>query len=42
VGRCLLGVLDNGQQEDGSVALPEALHPYLRGKKKINADGAMA
>ena len=42
VGRCLIAVLENGQQEDGSVALPEALHPYLRGKKKINADGAMA
>jgi hypothetical protein len=31
VGRCLIAVLENGQQADGSVDLPEALHPYLRG-----------
>lgn len=41
VGRCLIAVLENGQQEDGSVALPDALHPYLRGKTTINADGAL-
>jgi seryl-tRNA synthetase len=42
VGRCLIAVLENGQQEDGSVKLPEALHPYLRGKTMITADGVMA
>ncbi len=41
VGRCLIAVLENGQQEDGSVALPAALHPYLRGKTAINADGQL-
>ncbi|MCO4848301.1 MAG: serine--tRNA ligase [Yoonia sp.] len=41
VGRCLIAVLENGQQEDGSVVLPEALHPYLRGKTTINADGTL-
>ncbi|WP_226621763.1 serine--tRNA ligase [Alloyangia pacifica] len=41
VGRCLIAVLENGQQEDGSVELPEALHPWLRGKTKIAADGAL-
>ncbi len=39
VGRALIAVLENGQQEDGSVTLPEALHPYLRGKTRITADG---
>ncbi|MCB1360549.1 MAG: serine--tRNA ligase, partial [Rhodobacteraceae bacterium] len=28
VGRCLIAVLENGQQADGSVQLPEALHPW--------------
>ncbi|WP_425039228.1 serine--tRNA ligase [Primorskyibacter sp. S187A] len=41
VGRCLIAVLENGQQADGSVDLPEALHPYLRGKTRIAADGTM-
>ncbi|MFT5067812.1 MAG: seryl-tRNA synthetase [Yoonia sp.] len=41
VGRCLIAVLENGQQEDGSVVLPDALHPYLRGKTTINADGTL-
>ena len=27
VGRCLIAVLENGQQADGSVDLPEVLHP---------------
>ncbi|MDO5528178.1 MAG: serine--tRNA ligase [Paracoccus sp. (in: a-proteobacteria)] len=42
VGRTLIAVLENGQQEDGSVDLPEALHPYLRGKTRIAADGTLA
>ena len=29
VGRCMIDVLENGQQEDGSVLLPEALHNYM-------------
>jgi seryl-tRNA synthetase len=29
VGRTIIAILENGQREDGSVALPEALHPYL-------------
>ncbi|MFQ6754778.1 serine--tRNA ligase [Cereibacter sphaeroides] len=41
VGRCLIAVLENGQQEDGSVELPEALHPYLGGKTRISADGTL-
>ena len=42
VGRTLIAVLENGQQEDGSVTLPAALHPYLRGKTMISADGILA
>ncbi|MFZ1727783.1 MAG: serine--tRNA ligase [Albidovulum sp.] len=41
VGRCLIAVLENGQQADGSVSLPEALHPYLRGKTLLTADGRL-
>jgi len=31
VGRTLIAILENYQQEDGSVLLPEALRPYLGG-----------
>ena len=41
VGRCLIAVLENGQQEDGSVKLPEALAPYLGGKLTLSADGKL-
>ncbi|MDF3607774.1 serine--tRNA ligase [Paracoccus sp. DMF-8] len=39
VGRALIAVLENGQQADGSVQLPEALHPYLGGKTRLSAEG---
>ncbi|RCW88118.1 serine--tRNA ligase [Paracoccus lutimaris] len=42
VGRTLIAVLENGQQADGSVTLPEALHPYLGGKTRLGADGQLA
>ncbi len=42
VGRTLIAVLENGQEQDGSVTLPAALHPYLRGKTRITAEGALA
>lgn len=41
VGRCLIAVLENGQQADGSVDLPVALHTYLGGKTRIDASGAL-
>ena len=31
VGRALVAILENGQQADGSVILPKALHPYMNG-----------
>jgi len=41
VGRCLIAVLENGQQADGSVDLPETLHPYLGGKTRLASDGTL-
>ncbi|MCB1405018.1 MAG: serine--tRNA ligase [Rhodobacteraceae bacterium] len=41
VGRCLIAVLENGQQADGSVDLPAALHPWLGGKTRITPEGAL-
>ncbi|WP_374371928.1 serine--tRNA ligase [Tabrizicola sp.] len=41
VGRCLIAVLENGQQADGSVDLPAALVPYLGGKTRISAAGVL-
>ena len=41
VGRCLIAVLENGQQADGSVTLPAVLAPYLGGKTRLGADGAL-
>jgi seryl-tRNA synthetase len=35
VGRTWLAVLENYQQEDGSVVIPEALRPYMAGLEKI-------
>ena len=35
VGRCLLAVLENHQQADGSVIIPEPLRPYLRGQERL-------
>jgi len=42
VGRCLIAVLENGQQSDGSVALPSVLQRYLGGKTQITAEGELA
>ncbi|MBX3641807.1 MAG: serine--tRNA ligase [Rubrivivax sp.] len=37
VGRTLVAVLENGQRADGSIALPEALWPYMGGVKELRA-----
>lgn len=42
VGRCLIAVLENGQQADGSVILPEALVPWLGKKTRLTAGGDLA
>jgi len=35
VGRTVVAILENFQQEDGSVLLPEALRPYMHGMERI-------
>jgi seryl-tRNA synthetase len=35
VGRTMVAILENYQQEDGSVAIPVALQPYMGGKTRI-------
>ena len=42
IGRSLIAVLENGQQEDGSVLLPSALHDRLGGCSTLTADGRLA
>ncbi|MGV6803115.1 MAG: serine--tRNA ligase [Ruegeria sp.] len=42
VGRCLIAVLENGQNADGTVTLPDVLKPYLGGKLTLQADGTLA
>ncbi len=42
VGRTLIAVLENGQEADGSVTIPAALHPYLGGRTRVTAEGALA
>ena len=35
VGRCLAALIENYQQEDGSVVIPEVLRPYMGGLDRI-------
>lgn len=35
VGRTLIAILENGQNADGSVTLPQALRPYMGGLEKL-------
>jgi seryl-tRNA synthetase len=37
VGRTLVAILENGQQADGTVVVPEALRPYMHGRDRIEA-----
>jgi seryl-tRNA synthetase len=37
VTRAIIALLENGQQADGSVLLPEVLRPWMRGKDRIAA-----
>jgi seryl-tRNA synthetase len=39
VGRTLIAILENYQEADGSVTLPDALVPYMGGQKKIEKVG---
>ena len=42
VGRALIAVLENGQQEDGSVKIPDVLVPYMGGNTVIKTDGTLS
>lgn len=35
IGRCLIAVMENFQNPDGSIAIPAALRPYMGGLEKI-------
>ena len=35
IGRTIIAILENNQQSDGSVVIPDVLVPYMRGIKKI-------
>ena len=37
VGRTLVAILENFQQEDGGILIPGALRPYMGGLEKIAA-----
>jgi seryl-tRNA synthetase len=36
VGRTLVAVMENYQQEDGSILIPDALRPYMGGRERIS------
>ena len=38
VGRTLIAVMENYQQADGSIAIPEPLQPYMGGLTVIEAE----
>jgi len=37
VGRTLVAILENGQNADGSITLPDALRPYMGGIALLKA-----
>jgi len=39
VGRALVAVMENYQEEDGSITIPKALRPYMRGADRIGRAG---
>ena len=40
VGRTLVALMENYQDEDGRIAIPQALHPYLPGLTHIGGKAA--
>ncbi|XDZ66874.1 serine--tRNA ligase [Alphaproteobacteria bacterium LSUCC0684] len=40
VGRTMIAVLENYQQEDGSVLIPDVLQPYMGGMSELRRDGS--
>ena len=41
VGRTMIAVIENHQQEDGSINIPAVLQQYMGGKTVISADGTL-
>jgi seryl-tRNA synthetase len=37
VGRTLIAILENFQQQDGSIVIPEALRPFMSGEAVIKS-----
>lgn len=38
VGRCVAAIMENYQQEDGSIVIPEVLRPYMGGVERITRE----
>ena len=36
VGRTMVAILENYQERDGSIVIPDALRPYMDGLQKIS------
>ncbi|MEO0960696.1 MAG: serine--tRNA ligase, partial [Pseudomonadota bacterium] len=41
VGRAMIAVMENYQQADGSITIPDVLRPYMGGKTRIDPNGAL-
>ncbi len=41
VGRTMIAIMENYQQFDGSIFIPEVLRPYMGGAQKINKEGEL-
>jgi seryl-tRNA synthetase len=39
VGRTLVAILENYQEQDGSVTIPGVLRPYLGGRERVQPGG---
>jgi seryl-tRNA synthetase len=39
--RTLIAIMENYQQADGSITIPEVLRPYMRGVVEINHENAL-
>ncbi len=41
VGRALIAVMENFQEADGAIGIPEAVRPYMGGARRIEPDGSL-
>jgi seryl-tRNA synthetase len=42
IGRAWIAILENYQQRDGSIIIPEVLRPYMNGMERIVGSGQLA